>query len=74
MVVASAIAEQEFLVSIPGSDKVLLGFSIRNFLVAVTEFGFVPPGDDNRLATYDMGLKKHNWRNEGVLLGTYTFA
>ena len=42
LVVASATAELEVLGSIPGSDKVLLGFSIRNFSVAVTESGFVP--------------------------------
>ena len=28
--------------SIPGSDKVLLGFSIRDFSVTVTDSGFVP--------------------------------
>ena len=42
IVVASVTAEQEVLGSIPGSDKVLLGFSTRNFSVAVTESGFVP--------------------------------
>ena len=40
-VVASATAELEVLGPIPGSDKVLLAFSIRNFSVAVTESGFV---------------------------------
>ena len=39
--VASATAELEVLGSIPGSDKVLLGFSIRNFTIAVTESGLV---------------------------------
>ena len=42
LVVTSAIAEQEDLGSIPGSGKVLFGFSIGNFSVAVTESGFVP--------------------------------
>ena len=42
LVVAGATAEQEVLGSILGSDKVLLGFSISNFSVAVTESGFVP--------------------------------
>ena len=41
LVVVNATAEQEILGLIPGSDNVLLGFSIRNFLVAVLEFGFV---------------------------------
>ena len=40
LVVASAPAEQEVLGSIAESDKVLLGFSIRNFSVAVTESVF----------------------------------
>ena len=44
LVTASVTAEQEVLGSIPGSDKVLLGFSIRNFLEAVSESGFVPGG------------------------------
>ena len=35
----NATAEQEVLGSLPGLDKVLLGFSTRNFLVAVTESG-----------------------------------
>ena len=34
--------EQEALGSILGSDKVLLGLSIRNFSVALTETEFVP--------------------------------
>ena len=42
LVVASMTAEQEVLGSILGSDKVLLAFSIENYLLAVTEFGFVP--------------------------------
>ena len=42
LVVAGATAEQGVLGSIPGSDKVLLGFSNRDFLVTVTESGFVP--------------------------------
>ena len=46
LVVARVIAEHEILGSISGCDKVLLGFSIRNFLVAVTE----------TLASYYMGL------------------
>ena len=41
LVVASATAKQEVLGSIPGSGKVLLGLSIRNFSVTVTESGFV---------------------------------
>ena len=40
--VANATAEQEVLGSIPVPDKVLLGFAIRNFFIAVNEFGFVP--------------------------------
>ena len=40
LVVANATAEQGVLGSIPRSDKVLLGFSIRDF--SVTESGFVP--------------------------------
>ena len=39
---ASATPEQEVLGSNFGSDKVLLGFSSRNSLVAVMEFRFVP--------------------------------
>ena len=39
--VASATAELEVLGSIPGSDNMLLGVSIRNLLVEVTESGFV---------------------------------
>ena len=50
-------AEQGVLGSIPGSDKVLLGFSIRNFSVTVMESGFEPV-DGNRLAPYHMGLKE----------------
>ena len=42
LVVASATAEQRVLGSIPGSDKVLLGFSSRDFSITVTESGFVP--------------------------------
>ena len=42
LVVASATAEQKILGSNPGSDKVLFGFSIRNFSVTVTESGFEP--------------------------------
>ena len=42
LVVVIATAEQEVLGSIPGSDTVLLGFSIWNFLYAVTKSGFVP--------------------------------
>ena len=42
LVVASATAELEALGSIPGSDKVVLGFSIRDFSVTVTESEFVP--------------------------------
>ena len=41
LVVASTTVEQEFVVSILGSGEVLLGFSVRSFLVAVTEAGFV---------------------------------
>ena len=47
--VASAIAEQEVQRPIPGLDKVLLGFSIRNF--------FLVHGWWNMLAHYYMGLK-----------------
>ena len=39
--VASATAEQGVLGSNSGSHKVLLGFSIRDFSVTVTESGFV---------------------------------
>ena len=39
---ASEAAEQNVLGSIPGSDKLLLTVSIRIFLVAVTQSGFVP--------------------------------
>ena len=42
--VASATAEQEVLGSIPGTDKVLLGFTIWNFFVAVAKSGFAPGG------------------------------
>ena len=42
LVAASASTEQEVLDSMPGSGKVLLGFAIGNFLVVVTESGFVP--------------------------------
>ena len=41
-VVASETVELEALGSVTGPDKVLLGFSIRNFSVAVTKSGFVP--------------------------------
>ena len=40
--VAGATAEQGVLGSIPGSDNLLLDFSIRDFSVIVTESGFVP--------------------------------
>ena len=36
------LLNKEVLGSISGSDKVLLGFSIWNFLVALTKSGFVP--------------------------------
>ena len=55
--VASATADQEDLGPIPGSRKVLLGFSIRNFSVIVTESGSVYLVDGNRLAPYNMGFK-----------------
>ena len=42
LVLANATAEQGFLGSIPELDKVLLGFSSRDFLITVTESGFVP--------------------------------
>ena len=42
VVVVSATAWQGVLGSIPRLGKVLLGFSIRNFSVIVTESGFVP--------------------------------
>ena len=43
LVLASATVEQEFLSSIPVSDKVLLCFAVRDFSVTVTsESGFVP--------------------------------
>ena len=42
LVVANETAEQEVLGSIPGSEKVILGFSIRMLLVAVTESECVP--------------------------------
>ena len=54
--VADATAEQGVLGLIPGSDKVLLGFSIRDFSVTVMESGFVPI-DGNRVAFYYMELK-----------------
>ena len=41
LVLARATAEQEFLGSVLGLGKVLLGFSIRSFSVTVTESGFV---------------------------------
>ena len=44
LVCASATAEQEVLGSIPGSGKVLLDFSSRNFSVIVTESRFMPGG------------------------------
>ena len=42
LVVASVIAERGVLGLISGSGNVLLGFSIRNSLVTVTESGMVP--------------------------------
>ena len=53
--VTSATADQEVLGTFPGSGKVLLGFSLRNFSEAITESGFVI--DNNMLASYYMGLK-----------------
>ena len=41
LVVPSATAEQGVMCSIPGSGKVLLVFSIRNFSVAITDSGYV---------------------------------
>ena len=60
------MAEQEILGSIPGSEKVLLGF-IKKFSVSVTESGFVPGWWQVAPITWD--LKKHNWKNVGVFLG-----
>ena len=56
------------LVSFPGSGKVLLDFSIRNYSVAFMESGsrLVWSGESPSIA---WGLK-HNWRNVGVLQGT----
>ena len=71
--VAIAQAEQKVLDLIPGSDKVLLGFSIRSFLVTESESRSrsrsLSPIDGNRFAPITWNLK-HNWRNMTVLLGT----
>ena len=69
LVVASSTAEQEVLGSILESDKVLLKFSIRDFLVVVTDSGLCLV-NGNRLAPVTWDLKEHDWRNEGVLLGS----
>ena len=63
VVVASTTAEQGVLGSIPGSDKVLLGFSSRDFSITIWICAQLmaigsPP------ITWD--LKKHNWRNVGT--------
>ena len=54
LMVASATAEQGVVGSIPRSKKVLLGFSITDFSLSVTESGFVGYGtvDSNRLPPY----------------------
>ena len=44
LVVASAAAEQEILGSIPDSDKLMLGFWIKNYLLTIMESGIVPSG------------------------------
>ena len=48
-------AEQEVLGSIPGVNKVLLGFSVRNFLVAVSLDLWQVAG--NRLTPFTWDLK-----------------
>ena len=42
LVAANATAKQEVMGSISGLDEVLLSFSVKNFLVVVKEFRFVP--------------------------------
>ena len=42
VVVASAIADKEILDSIPGSDKFILYFAIRDFLVVIMKSGLEP--------------------------------
>ena len=44
-------------------------FSVNNFLVTVTESGFVP-GWLQKARPILHGTWKHNWWNVGVLLGT----